>query len=103
MEEALKGAAALTFDRSEEHGPEGLGDVTIGENREESKVAASDLPAEGGPDDQVVKGAAGVDLTLKVVAALCLRDSDCVAGDAVPDIEGLGVLLDADGRVCGGD
>ena len=49
LEEALEGAAALTFDRSEEHGPEGLGDVTIGENRGESKVAASDLPAEGRP------------------------------------------------------
>ena len=53
MEEALKGAAALTFDRSAEHGPKGFGNVAIGENRGESKVAASDLIAEGISDDQV--------------------------------------------------
>ena len=103
LKEALKGATALALNCSEEHGTEGLGDLAIGENRGEGKVHAFDFPGEGFPDKRVMKGTAGVDLTLKVMAALCLRDSDGVAGDAIPEVVGTGATLQANGRVHGRD
>ena len=64
LEEALKSAAILTLNCSEEHGTERLGDLAIGENRGKSKVHAFDLPGEGLPDNRVIEGSAGIDLAL---------------------------------------
>ena len=64
LEKPLEGPAALTLNRGAEHGPIGLGNAAVGENRGESKVEALDLRLEGISDHLVVEGARSVDRTL---------------------------------------